>query len=86
MDGNLITVKVLIVEIWCLTLYLFRRLGELTLIVPCYFGHSSVNLGHKIALKSLFYRAYQGVLATKIWGLQGFICGCDKGKILKLLG
>ena len=39
-----------IVEIWCLTLYLFRRLGELTLIVPCYFGHSSVNLGYKIAL------------------------------------
>ena len=38
------------VEIWCLTLYLFRRLRELTLIVPCYFGHSSVNLGYKIAL------------------------------------
>ena len=31
------------VEIWCLTLYLFRRLRELTLIVPYYFGHSSVN-------------------------------------------
>ena len=42
--------KSIIVEIWCLTLYLFRRLGELTLIVPCYFGHSSVNLGYKIAL------------------------------------
>ena len=38
------------VEIWCLTLYLFRRLGELTLIVPCYFGHSSVNLRYKMAL------------------------------------
>ena len=38
------------VEIWCLILYLFHRLGELTLIVPCYFGHSSVNLGYKIAL------------------------------------
>ena len=38
------------VEIWCLTLYLFRRLGELTLIVLYYFGHSSVNLGYKIAL------------------------------------
>ena len=40
----------ILVEIWCLTLYLFRRLGELTLIVPCYFGHSSVNLEYKIAL------------------------------------
>ena len=40
----------IVVEIWCLTLYLFRRLGELTLIVPCYFGHSSVNLEYKIAL------------------------------------
>ena len=38
------------VEIWCQTLYLFHRLGELTLIVPCYFGHSSVNLRYKIAL------------------------------------
>ena len=38
------------VEIWCLTLYLFYRLGELTLIVPCYFGYSFVNLGYKIAL------------------------------------
>ena len=38
------------VEIWCLTLYLFHRLGKLTLIVPCYFGHSSVNLGYKITL------------------------------------
>ena len=38
------------VKIWCLTLYLFRRLGELTLIVPCYFGHNSVNLGYKITL------------------------------------
>ena len=40
----------IIVEMGCLTLYLFRRLGELTLIVPCYFGYSSVNLGYKIAL------------------------------------
>ena len=39
-----------ILEIWCLTLCLFRRLGELTMIVPCYFSHSSVNLGYKIAL------------------------------------
>ena len=38
------------VEIWCLTLYLFHRLGKLTLIVPCYFGHSFVNLRYKIAL------------------------------------
>ena len=38
------------VEIWCQTLYLFHRLEELTLIVPCYFGHSSVNLRYKIAL------------------------------------
>ena len=30
--------------------------------------------------------AYQGVLATKIWSLQGFICGCDKGKLLKSFG
>ena len=45
-----LTLVLSIVEIWCLTLYLFRRLGELTLIVPCYFGHSSVNLGYKIAL------------------------------------
>ena len=37
------------VEIWCLTLYLFHRLGEFTLIVLCYFGHSSVNLRYKIA-------------------------------------
>ena len=42
--------KIRPVEIWCLTLYLFRRLGELTLIVPCYFGHSSVNLEYKITL------------------------------------
>ena len=57
------------VEIWCLTFYLFRRLGELTLIVLCDFGHSFVNLGYKIAFSSLFYRAYQGVLATIIWSL-----------------
>ena len=38
------------VEIWCVTLYLFRRLGELTLIVPCYFDHSFVNLRYKITL------------------------------------
>ena len=37
------------IEIWCLTLYLFHRLRELTLIVLYYFGHSSVNLGYKIA-------------------------------------
>ena len=38
------------VEIWCLTLYLFHRLGKLTLIIPCYFCDNSVNLGYKKAL------------------------------------
>ena len=41
---------VALVEIWCLTLYLFHRSGKLTLIVPCYFGHSSANMRYKIAL------------------------------------
>ena len=35
------------IEIWCLTLYLFHRLRKLTLIVPCYFGYSFVNLRYK---------------------------------------
>ena len=38
------------IKIWYLTLYLFHRLKELTLIVLYYFGHNSVNLGYKIAL------------------------------------
>ena len=38
------------IKIWCLTLYLFHRLRKLTLIVPYYFGHSSVNLRYKITL------------------------------------
>ena len=38
------------VEIWCLTLYLFHRLGKLTLIVPYYSGHSSANIRYKITL------------------------------------
>ena len=45
-----ITPVLLNVEIWCLTVYLFRRLGELTLIAPCCFGYSSVNLRSKIPL------------------------------------
>ena len=36
------------VEIWCQILYLFYRLGEFTLIVLCYFGHSSINLRYKM--------------------------------------
>ena len=46
------------VEIWCLILYLFHRLGKFTLIVPCYFGYNFINLRYKITLSSLFYRAY----------------------------
>ena len=38
------------IEIWCLTLYLFRRLKEFTLIVPYYFGYNSVNLRYEITL------------------------------------
>ena len=38
------------VEIWCLILYLFHRLGKFTLIVLCYFGYSFANIRYKIAL------------------------------------